>query len=210
MTAEDEKLIHSPEFRYLTTCYDCALSVINTKFNVMNAEFALAYDRQPIIRVASRLKQPESIIEKLHRYGYPVSLESVEQNIEDVAGVRVICSFYSDVFDIANALIKQDDVELLYTKDYINHPKESGYTSLHLFVSIPIFFANEKRKMRVEVQLRTISMDTWASLEHQLRYKKDRTFTEETSAELRECAELSAEIDRKMDRICKSVTEGNQ
>lgn len=207
MEKTDEELILSPQFRYLTTCYDCALHIITTKFNVLNSEFALAYDRQPIIRISSRLKQPESIVEKLHRYGFPVTLESVERNIEDVAGVRVICSFFSDIYRVADALTKQDDVELLYVKDYIKNPKESGYTSLHLFVSIPVFFANDKRNMRVEVQLRTIAMDTWASLEHQLRYKKDREFTESMSAELKLCADLSGEIDRRMDDIRRAVGE---
>src|SRR5699024_10974856 len=120
----------------------------------------------------------ESIVEKLERDDFPLTLESMEENLNDVAGVRVICSFVEDVYMVADTLLRQDDIQLLIKKDYIENPKPNGYRSLHLIVTVPIFLANEKRRMKVEIQLRTIAMDSWASLEHQLRYKKDNDFTD--------------------------------
>lgn len=127
--------------------------------------------------------------------------------MNDIAGVRVICSFVEDVYSLANALLKQDDVQLIEMKDYIKNPKPNGYRSLHMIVAIPIFLAHEKRIMRVEIQLRTIAMDFWASLEHQLRYKKDVEFTDDMANELLECAQLSTELDIRMDNLRKSVRQ---
>ena len=185
----------------LMAYYRCAMMEIETKLNVLNEEFSLRYDRNPITDVRSRLKRPESIREKLERKGLPLTVEAIEQELSDVAGVRVICSFTADVYQLADALLAQDDVTLIERKDYIREPKENGYRSLHLVVSVPIFLAHEKRSMRVEVQLRTIAMDSWAALEHQLRYKKERAFTPEMAADLLRCADLSAELDRRMDEL---------
>lgn len=195
-------------FAKLMAYYRCAMMEIETKLNVLNQEFSLRYDRNPISNIKSRLKSPASIREKLTRRGIDVTVENIEACLNDVAGVRVICAFPEDVHTIAKALLGQDDVELIERKDYILNPKENGYRSLHLIVAVPIYLANEKRRMRVEIQLRTIAMDFWASLEHQLRYKKDVVFTDEMAKELKFCADLSAELDRRMDHLRESVQEG--
>ena len=194
-------------FAKLMAYYRCAMMEIETKFNVLNQEFSLRYDRNPISSIKSRLKTPISIRQKLERRGIDVTVENIETCLNDVAGVRVVCAFPEDVRTLANALLKQDDVVLIEKKDYILNPKPNGYRSLHLIVAVPIYLAHEKRKMRVEIQLRTIAMDFWASLEHQLRYKKDVDFTDEMAKELTFCAELSAELDRRMDHLRESVQE---
>lgn len=193
------------EYSKLMAYYRCAIMEVETKFNVLNEEFSLQYDRNPINGIKSRLKSIESIKEKLERKGLPYTVQAIEENLNDVAGVRVVCSFTADVYLLAEALLKQDDIQLIEKKDYIANPKENGYRSLHLIVSVPIFLAHEKRIMKVEVQLRTIAMDSWASLEHQLRYKKDLEFTEEMVSELYRCAQLSSELDEKMDALRAQV-----
>lgn len=197
------------EYSRLMTYYRCAMMEIETKFNVLNEEYSLAYDRNPISSIKTRLKSFPSISEKLVRKGVDNSIESIERNLNDIAGVRVICSFPEDVYELAKALLKQDDIMLIEEKDYIKNPKPNGYRSLHMIVGIPIFLAHEKRIMKVEIQLRTIAMDFWASLEHQLRYKKDTTFTKEMANELYECAEISAMLDDKMDTLRKKVLSDN-
>ncbi len=193
------------DFSTLMAYYRCAMMEIETKLNVLNEEYSLQYDRNPISTIKTRLKSPLSMKEKLQRKGMPVNIESIESTLNDVAGVRVICSFPQDVYSIAQALLKQDDITLLEKKDYIENPKPNGYRSLHLIVTVPIFLAKEKRIMKVEVQLRTIAMDFWASLEHQLRYKKDAEFTEEMAQELSECATLSAQLDARMDKLRSEI-----
>lgn len=195
----------SDEFLKLMTYYRCAIMEIETKFNVLNAEYSLEHDRNPISSIKSRLKQFSSIKEKLERKNAPYTLEAIEENLNDIAGIRVICSFPGDVYSLAEAFLKQDDITLIRMKDYIKNPKPNGYRSMHLIVSIPIFLAHEKRNMKVEVQLRTIAMDFWASLEHQMRYKKDNEFTPEMVKELSECARISADLDERMDELRKST-----
>ncbi len=192
-------------YNELMAYYKCAMMEVETKFRVLNEEFSLQYDRNPISAIKTRLKTAKSIVEKLHRYNFPVNPESVEENLNDVAGVRVVCSFEKDVYLLAEALLSQDDVELISKKDYIKNPKDNGYRSLHLIVAVPIYLVNEKRTMRVEIQLRTISMDSWATLEHQLRYKKNFDFSEEMAEELYICSKLSAELDHKMDKLRKML-----
>ena len=187
----------------LMAYYRCAMMEIETKFNVLNEEFSLRYDRNPIQDIRTRLKSPGSIYRKLQGKGLELSAEAIEENLADVAGVRVICSFLADVYLLADALLSQDDITLIQRKDYIKSPKENGYRSLHLIVTVPIFLAQEKRLMKVEIQLRTISMDSWASLEHQLCYKKSAEFTDRMKQDLYRCAELSAELDAKMDGLRK-------
>lgn len=194
--------------RKLMAYYRCAIMEVETKLNVLNEQFSLQYDRNPINSIKSRLKSIESISKKLDKDGLPVTLESMEENLSDIAGVRVICSFPEDVYMIADALLSQDDITLISKKDYISEPKPNGYRSLHLIVTVPIFLADEKRLMKVEIQLRTIAMDSWASLEHQLRYKKDCEFTEEMADELYRCAQISAELDSRMDKL-RSIVHGN-
>ena len=189
------------EYSTLMAYYRCAIMEIETKFNDLNEEFSLRYDRNPNNSIQTRLKSPESIHEKMQRKGLPLKLDLIEENLMDIAGVRVICAFPDDVYMLEEALLKQDDITLIKRKDYIANPKENGYRSLHLIVAVPIFLAREKRIMNVEIQLRTIAMDSWASLEHQLRYKKDVEFTEAMANELLYCAKLSAELDAKMDAL---------
>ena len=164
---------YAKPYKELMAYYRCAMMEVSAKFNVLNEELSLQYDRNPIETIKTRLKSPESIVEKLQRRGYPLTVESIEKNLNDVAGVRIICSYTSDIYMLADAFIRQDDITLLERKDYIEDPKPNGYRSLHLIVEIPIFLHDEKRMMKVEVQFRTISMDFWASLEHKIRYKKE-------------------------------------
>lgn len=199
------------KYKRLMAYYRCAMMEVETKFNVLNEEFSLRYDRNPINGIKSRLKRLDSIQEKLHRKQLPFDMQTIETHIHDVAGVRVICAFVEDVYLLAEALLKQDDVMLIEKKDYIANPKPNGYRSLHLIVTVPIFLEHEKRVMQVEIQLRTIAMDFWASLEHQLRYKKDFMFTEEMAQELRDCAQLSAQVDLRMDSLRERLAaETNQ
>ncbi len=185
----------------LMSYYRCAIMEIETKFRVLDEEYSLEYDRNPINSIKSRLKSLPSIKEKLERRSLPLTIESIEENLNDIAGIRVICSFTEDVYALAESLLKQDDITLIEMKDYIKNPKPNGYRSLHLIVGIPIFLAHEKRIMRAEIQLRTIAMDFWATLEHQLRYKKDTEFTKEMADELLMCADMSAELDMKMGNL---------
>jgi len=194
-----------PQYIKLMTYYKCAMMEIETKFNVLNEEYSLEYDRNPISFIKSRLKSPHSIIEKLRRKNLPCTIDAIEESINDIAGVRVVCNSPGDAYILADALIKQDDVTLVEIKDYIKNPKSNGYRSLHLIVAIPIFLAHEKKVMRVEIQLRTIAMDFWASLEHQVRYKKNMDFDGDITIELYECARMSAELDLRMEAILKKV-----
>ena len=194
-------------FVKLMSYYKCAMMEIETKLNVLNEEFSLRHDRNPISTIKTRLKKPSSMKEKLLKRGFPCTLESIEKNLCDIAGVRVCCSFTEDVYMIAEALCKQDDIILIEKKDYIKAPKDNGYRSLHLIVAIPIYLANEKKIMKVEIQLRTIAMDFWASLEHQLRYKKDREFTDDMANELLTCANMSADLDKRMSELRKLIIE---
>ena len=189
------------KYNRLMAYYRCAIMEVETKFNVLNEEFSLRYDRNPINGIKSRLKRLDSIQEKLKRKQLPFDLQTIEEHIHDVAGVRVVCAFVDDVYLLAEALLKQDDIMLVEKKDYITNPKPNGYRSLHLIVTVPIFLEHEKRMMQVEIQLRTIAMDFWASLEHQLHYKKDFMFTDEMAQELRDCAQLSAQVDLRMDSL---------
>ncbi|MBO5072982.1 MAG: GTP pyrophosphokinase family protein [Eubacterium sp.] len=193
-------------FRSLMTYYRCAIMEVETKFNVLDKEFSLTYDRNPIQTIKSRLKSPESIIEKLQRKGLPFSADVIEKELHDIAGVRVVCAFSDDIYLLSEYLLSQDDITLLKKKDYIENPKENGYRSLHLIVQTPIYLHNEKRLMKVEVQLRTIAMDFWASLEHRIYYKKGQN-NDRLRSELRECAEVSAALDLRMQAIRGELDE---
>lgn len=186
----------------LMSYYRCAILEVETKFKVLDEQFSLLHERNPIEDIESRLKSPESIFEKLKRKNLPITIDSIENGLFDVAGVRVICSFTDDIYMLADCLINQDDIKLIKMKDYIKNPKPNGYRSLHLIVEVPIFLQDGKKYMKVEVQLRTIAMECWANLEHKLRYKKDlsKKTADLTAKELSECAKLSAELDEKMQR----------
>ena len=187
-------------YRELMSYYRCAMMEVSTKFNVLDEELSLQYDRNPIEAIKTRLKSPESIMDKLSRRGLPFSAESIEQNLNDIAGVRVICAYISDIYMLRDALLRQDDIVLLQEKDYIKNPKPNGYRSLHLIVETPIFLHDQKKQMRVEVQFRTMAMDWWASVEHKLRYKKPAA-PEEVNSELKECAEISADLDKRLEKL---------
>ena len=165
--------VNTMPYRRMIRYYRCAIMEIETKFRVLDEEQSLNFDYNPIETIKTRIKSPESIYRKIRKKGLPISIENVENSISDIAGVRVICSFVDDIYRLADSFLKQDDITLIAVKDYIQNPKPSGYRSLHLIVSVPIFLQNEKRNMKVEVQLRTIAMDFWASLEHKIRYKKN-------------------------------------
>lgn len=194
-------------YNRLMAYYKCAIMEVETKLNVLNEQFNLRYDRNPISSIQTRLKSPESIKNKLVGRALPLTLDSIEANLHDVAGLRVICTFPQDVYTIKKALLSQDDITLIEEKDYIRNPKPNGYRSLHLIISVPIYLLHEKRHMQVEIQLRTIAMDSWAALEHQLKYKKDVVFTEEMSQNLLLCAQMSAELDARMDFLRDCVGE---
>lgn len=192
----------------LMSCYRCAIMEIETKFRVLNERFSLTHDRNPIDDIQSRLKSPESIRDKLLRKNLPYTLEAIEKYLFDIAGVRIVCSFIDDIYMLADCLLQQDDITLIKRKDYIRQPKENGYRSLHLIVQVPIFLQDRKKLMNVEVQFRTIAMESWANLEHQLRYKKSlpADIVEKTEKKLSDCANLSNLLDTQMQEI-KDVIE---
>lgn len=198
-------------FKQMMSYYRCAAMEVETKFRVLDVQMSLNRENNPIESIKTRLKSPESIFEKLKRRDLPMTLSAIEENLNDLAGVRVICSFPEDIYLLADALLRQDDITLIERKDYIQNPKPNGYRSLHLIVEVPIFLRNETKRMRVEVQLRTIAMDFWASLEHKLRYKKgleDSEDYQEISRQLKNCAEISAMLDRLMENIRGQIEGG--
>ena len=190
--------------------YACAIMEVETKFKVLNEMFSLKYDGNPIESITSRVKGYDSIIRKVIKKNIPRDLEAIEENIHDIAGVRVVCSFVDDIYRLANCLLQQDDVTLISQKDYIKNPKPSGYRSLHLIISVPIYMENEKKDVKVEVQLRTIAMDFWASLEHKLKYKKNLPEEKKDmlSQELIDCANASAVLDQRMQNVRNIILKG--
>lgn len=195
------------EFKMLITYYECAILEVRTKLEVLNKEFKANELRNPIETIKSRIKSPSSILEKLERKGYDLTIDSIRDNLDDVAGIRVICSFVDDIYKVAEMLTNQDDIKLLSKKDYIKNPKKNGYRSLHLVVEIPIFLSNEKKSMKVEVQIRTIAMDFWASLEHEIHYKKFSNSNAEAVRQLSECADTIYETDIRMMSIRRNLLD---
>lgn len=193
------------QFEELMMMYSCAIKEVQTKLEVLNTDFSTRYKRNPIEFITSRLKRPASIAAKLKAKNVPLSVKAIRANLNDAAGIRVICSFIDDIYAVAERLVRQDDVTLIDAKDYIMHPKPNGYRSLHLIVEVPVFFADHTRDMRVEVQIRTIAMDFWASLDHQLKYKQDVANPEEITAALKKCADTIAQTDLDMQAIKNSI-----
>lgn len=194
------------DYKEMMLAYDCAIREIRTKFDILNSEFKIKHKRNPIASISTRLKSNTSLMEKVNRRGLETDVATIEEYIEDIAGVRVICNYIDDIYKIVEALAKQSDVEILKKKDYIANPKENGYRSLHLIVRVPVFFAEEVKKVKVEIQIRTIAMDFWASLEHQMKYKKSNLASAvELSAQLKECAEDIARTDKQMQAIRQSI-----
>ena len=196
----------SKENIVLKSYYKSAIQTVVSKLSIMNDEHFLAQGRKPIQIITSRVKKQQSLIDKMKRHGYPLTVEAAQERINDIAGVRAICAFENDAYQLAEELLKHEDITLLHKKDFIANPKASGYRSLHLIISVPIYLAAGKRDVKVEVQLRTISMDLWASMEHELRYKQRIDFPDELDREILECADLSAELDERMDRLHKNLT----
>lgn len=201
-----ESLVHvGRQFQQIMMMYSCAIREVKTKLEVLNDELSVRNLRNPIEMIKSRIKKPVSIVEKLHRRGLPISLDSVVNNLDDVAGIRVICSFVDDIYQVADMLIRQDDVRVIAIKDYIKNPKANGYRSYHMIIEVPVFFSDRKKPMRVEVQIRTIAMDFWASLDHQLKYKKELPDGPDISNELKKCADVISQTDEKMLEIRKRI-----
>lgn len=192
-------------YRELLMMYTCAIKEVQTKFEVLSLEFNTRYDRNPIASIQTRLKTTASIAEKMIRRDIYFSLENLERQISDIAGVRLICSYVDDIYRLAEAFTQQDDVTLLERKDYIASPKPNGYRSLHLIVGVPVFFYNQRKIMKVEVQIRTIAMDFWASLEHELKYKQEVSSQLGLVEELKKCADTIAETDAKMLSLRKAL-----
>lgn len=199
-------------FQQLMAQHRCAIMEIETKFKVLNEEFSYRHDRNPIETIKTRLKSPESIARKLKKNKLPFSIQTIRENLSDIAGVRVICSFPKDIYTLANSLLQQDDITLIQRKDYIQNPKKSGYQSLHLIVEVPIFLMEEKTMIRVEIQLRTMAMDFWASLEHKLQYKKNIPPEEAAaiSQELLECSRMISALDHRMETIKNRLSQGSE
>ncbi len=198
-------------FGRLMMKYRCAIKEVQTKLEVLNEDFNVRYKRNPIEGISSRIKTPSSIVEKLHRNKWPISVEGIREHLHDVAGVRVICSFVDDIYYISEVLLGQDDIRLIRRKDYITNPKDNGYRSLHLIIEVPIFLADKKEYMQVEVQIRTIAMNFWASLEHKVRYKKsDIPAIANMEERLKMCAEESAKLDLEMQAINKEIESAIQ
>lgn len=185
--------------------YRSAIKEVKTKLDILDDELKIRRKRNPIEYMKSRVKTPGSIMEKLRRRGFEMSIDSAKRNLNDIAGIRVICSFVGDIYDIAEMLKRQDDIKLIEEKDYIKNPKPNGYRSLHLVVEVPIFFSDHEELVKVEVQIRTIAMDFWASLEHKLYYKKSGESPVHITQDLKECADLIASTDMRMQDIQKQV-----
>ena len=187
--------------------YSSALKSINTKIEILNNEFIQLYNYNPIEHVTSRLKTPQSIVKKLKSKGREVDIENMVEHVNDIAGIRIICSFMSDIYPIADMIAKQADITVLYVKDYIKNPKENGYKSYHLVVTIPVYLSDGKIETKVEIQIRTIAMDFWASLEHKIAYKFEGHAPDYIEAELKDCADMVHMLDAKMYSLNQAITE---
>lgn len=186
--------------------YKFALDEMNTKIKILQDEFHYIHDYNPIEHVNSRVKSPESILKKVTRKGYPLTLTSIKDNLRDIAGVRITCSFISDIYKLKKMIETQKDIQVIEVKDYIKNPKPNGYQSLHLIVNIPIFMSDREALIPVEVQIRTIAMDFWASLEHKIYYKYDKDIPTKLTNELKEAALTAAALDRKMEKLQKEIS----
>lgn len=195
------------QYRQLMYLHEAAIQQITAKLNILKGEFQFSNDRNPISSISSRIKSKESIIYKMQKKGLPMTASALLANVHDIAGVRVVCPFIEDVYYVARMLVKQHDIEVIEVKDYIRQPKENGYRSLHLIVTVQVYFSETTKNIPVEIQIRTIAMDFWASTEHQLRYKKDREFTEEAQRKLKHCADLMALADEEMQEIAGTVPQ---
>ncbi len=195
------------EFLELEHLYESAAEIVKTQLNIYDSEFSMKFQRNPIHGIESRIKSPQSIIGKLQKKGYPVSAKSAMEHLMDIAGIRVVCYYIDDIYAIAELLTRHEDMQLLKVKDYIENPKPSGYRSFHMVLSVPVYMATAKKRVPVEIQIRTIAMDFWASLEHQLHYKTDCEVPPALKQELKECAETIALTDMRMQDIYQQIHE---
>lgn len=193
------------EWKNFLIGYRFALNEMNTKLTILNEEFEMIHHYNPIEHIKSRMKSPDSIIRKMNHKGLVITQENVEVNIRDIAGIRITCSFTKDIYAIVDALKQQDDIRILEVKDYIQNPKPNGYRSLHIITEIPVFFSNHKRWMKVEIQIRTVAMDFWASLEHKIYYKFDEEVPGHILHDIKQSADMIAELDKKMESINEEV-----
>ncbi len=203
----DELIETTRPFAELMMRYRCAIKEVQTKFEVLDEEFSIRYNRNPVEAIKTRLKSPRSIFGKMQKNDLPITVKNIRDHLSDIAGIRIICSYPEDIYTLCDMFLRQDDVKLIRKKDYIANPKENGYRSLHLIVEVPIFLTDAKEYVRAEVQFRTIAMDFWASLEHKLKYKKDIPYAAEVAAELKDCAEQIAYLDRRMEAVHRHIEE---
>lgn len=195
------------EFLQLQHLYNSAIDIVTTQLNILDNEFSVKFKRNPIHNIENRLKSPQSIIGKLKKKGLPLTTESAKKNLLDMAGIRVICYYVNDIYSIAELLTCHDEFVPIKIKDYIKYPKASGYRSYHMILNIPVYLSNSKQYAPVEIQIRTIAMDFWASLEHQLKYKTNNTVSKELAEELRKCADTISQTDEKMQNIFNQLNE---
>ena len=208
VASENGELIQQKnKFEDIMVWYRCAIREVRTKLEVLNDEYQNNHDRNPIDNIKARIKTPMSIYEKLIRRDFPVTLDSILFKMHDVAGIRVICPFLDDIYTVADALIAQDDIHLIQLKDYIKEPKPNGYRSLHLVVEVPIFLSTGKKLMKVEVQIRTIAMNFWATIEHSLKYKYRHNIPEEIKDKLTEAAQAVVKLDKEMSAVRDEITD---
>ena len=197
------------QWRSVMFLYDSALKKMNTKIEILNNEFINRYDYNPIEHIKSRIKTSESIVKKLRRYGYESTISNMVEYINDIAGIRVICSFMSDIYRIADMISNQRDIKVISVKDYLKNPKPSGYRSYHMIVTVPVYLSDRIVDTKVEIQIRTVAMDFWASLEHKIHYKFEGNVPEHIQSELIECADMVAALDDKMLSLNEEVLSMN-
>jgi len=185
--------------------YHCAILEMRTKLEVLSRDMSVRYRRNPIEFIESRLKRPSSIARKLQKSGLEVTVENMTKHLSDIAGIRVLCAYIDDIYEIARMLAHQKDVEIITVKDYIKHPKDNGYRSYHMIVEIPVYFSDDVRPVRCEIQIRTIAMDFWATLDHDMQYKKQVEDAEQIMKELKECADIIHQTDEKMMRLRERI-----
>lgn len=194
----DDLVSHIVEYNEIMSRYQAAIQEVTTKLEILRSDFSIRYQRKSIESIQSRIKKPASVIQKMRRKGVEINLENIRTTLNDIAGIRVVCPFLDDIYLVADALAKQDDITVVEIKDFIRNPKPNGYRSYHMIVEVPVFFLDAKESIRVEVQLRTVAMDFWASLEHEIKYKKELPDSQELVEDLRECADIIAETDQRM------------
>lgn len=197
-------------FMELQHLYDSAIKNVKTQLSIFDDEFRIKFQRNPIHSMESRLKSPQSIVGKLQKKGLPITIQSAKKHLNDIAGMRVICYYINDIYTIVDLILMHDDYQVINVKDYIRNPKPSGYRSFHMSIKVPVYLANGKEYVPVEIQIRTIAMDFWASVEHQLKYKTNSSITTDISNQLKECAEIIAQTDLRMQDIYLRIEHINE